>query len=144
MTPDAARSSDDDGFRWFADEDTIGVGKVLEQAKLNVVYPGHPACPWIPEGTPDLVWIPQVAQAGWPILSHDKAQLRTRSEIAALRQHDAVAFFIVQGNLSSWEQVRLVARHWDTIKARAAAAINAPNRRPRRLFRVTRKGVQPV
>lgn len=145
MTPDPDRPSDDDGaIRWFADEDTTGLGMVLEQANLNVIYPGHPACPGIPEGTPDEVWIPQVAAAGWPIFSHDKTMLRTRPEIGARRQHGAVAFFVVHGSLSLWEQVRLVAQRWDTIKANAASALNAPRRRTRRLFRVTPHGVQPV
>lgn len=68
---------------YFADENTLGLGKLLERSgRDDVLYPGHPALPEVPLGTDDLEWLPIVGAQKFVVLSRDR---RIRSRPAELR-----------------------------------------------------------
>lgn len=58
------------GARYFADENALGLAKVLIRAgRTDVVHPGHPALPDVPLGTLDLDWM-------WVGLGHESVWVR--------------------------------------------------------------------
>ena len=69
-------------IRFYIDADLLGVAKILAGVRSDVTYPGDPGgrgpdgferppCP-VQAGDKDVDWIPQVAQAGWIIISRDR------------------------------------------------------------------------
>ncbi|MFC6705619.1 hypothetical protein [Flexivirga alba] len=63
---------------YFADENTLGLGKLLQRSgRVDVRYPGHEDLPEIPLGTADLDWMPVVARLDFVVLTRDK-HIRTR------------------------------------------------------------------
>lgn len=50
------------------------------------------------EGADDVVWIPEVAQRGWVILSKDTAMGRRGLEVAALTSSSAAAFLLTRAS----------------------------------------------
>jgi hypothetical protein len=65
--------------RFYIDADLLGVAKILAEVRSDVTYPGDPGgrgpdgferqpCP-VQAGDKDVEWIPQVARAGWVIIS---------------------------------------------------------------------------
>ncbi|MGH3840143.1 MAG: hypothetical protein ACRDS0_01635 [Pseudonocardiaceae bacterium] len=44
------------------DESALGLGKLLTNARSDVIYAGHPDLPEIPLGTIDIGWMPIVAE----------------------------------------------------------------------------------
>jgi len=66
---------------------------------------------------PDVEWIPKVTAAGMAILTRDRAMLTRRSEVAAIVKAGAQMFTIAPPtNLSTWEQLQIVTRHWDAME----------------------------
>ena len=128
------------GRRWFFDENLEALANALEAVGLNVVCPGHPACPDISRGTSDEHWIPIVARARWPILTHDERIRSDPAPASALRLHGATVFFLTGGHWTSWDKLRLIARHWDRIERAASSA----DRDGPRLHKITPNGVKPV
>lgn len=128
------------GRRWYLDENLEAVAKAMEAVGLNVVWPGHPACPDITKGASDEHWIPIVASATWPIITQDEAILRNPDERRLLRQYKATTFFLAGGHWASWDNLRLIASHWDRIEQ---AANSADSGGPR-LHRVTLSDVMPI
>ena len=112
----------------------------MEAVGLNVVWPGHPACPDIFKGAPDEHWVPIVASATWPVITQDKSILRNPPQKRLLRQYKATMFFLTGGNRASWDKLRLIAHHWDLIEQAANAADNGGPR----LHRITPNGVRPI
>lgn len=51
-----------DRLRFYCDESVLVLGKALERARDDVVYPGHPLVPSLPTGTLDPEWMPRVAE----------------------------------------------------------------------------------
>ena len=66
-----------------------------------------------PENTKDVVWIPQVAESGWVLVTRDK-RIRTRPlEAEALARAGLSAFFFVQKrDPDLWGWVQLLVRRW--------------------------------
>ncbi len=50
------------GLRFFVDETSLGLGKMLAIARPDVVHPGHRNLPSIPTGTLDIDWMPVVSR----------------------------------------------------------------------------------
>ena len=75
--------SERDHVRYFADENAMGLAKVLHRAhsRNDVIHPGHVLLPEVRRGSEDLMWMPIVADLGWIVLTRDK---RIRSRPAEL------------------------------------------------------------
>jgi hypothetical protein len=114
--------------RWYIDADTLGVAAVLLRARPDITFPGDtgerhiprwrlPPCPITSTDTPDVEWIPKVTAAGMAIITRDRAMLSRRREIAAIVEAGAQMFTIAPPtNLSSWQQLQIVVRHWDAME----------------------------
>jgi hypothetical protein len=96
---------------YFTDENTLGLGKLLRRSgRDDVLYPGHEGLPEVPIGTPDLEWMPVIAERDMVVLTRDRrirtrpAELRAYSELGIrsvwigakqdLGPHDQVAVFL--------------------------------------------------
>lgn len=78
-----------DPIRYLADENAIGLAKVLimEHSRTDVRHVGQAELPEIPRGTPDLQWLAWAGQRGWIVLTRDR-RIRTRpAELRAFREH---------------------------------------------------------
>lgn len=104
-------------IRFFVDETSLGLGKALEAAREDVVYPGHPLLPTIPPGTVDPVWIPEVANRGLVVIGRDK-HIRTRpGEIEVLRASGLRVFRLAaKRDLSTWGYLVQLVKRWDDME----------------------------
>ena len=114
--------------RWYIDADTLGVAAVLVRARPDITFPGDtgerhtprwqlPPCAITRTDTPDVEWIPKVTAAGLAIITRDRAMLSRRHEVAAIVEAGAQMFTIAPTtNLSSWQQLQIVLRHWDAME----------------------------
>lgn len=105
------------GYRFFADENILGVGKALAMLRRDVLHPGHPALPEVPLGSPDSVWIPLVAARGLVAFSRDK-RMRTRpAERAAIAAAGLRGVWIAdKRDLSNWDLMVRLTRYWNDIE----------------------------
>ena len=70
--------------------------------------------------TPDDVWLREVGERGWIVITNDQ-RIRTRqNERQALIDYAAGCFAFGQGNRKKWDTVRILARVWDGILEIAA------------------------
>ena len=70
---------------YFTDENTLGLGKLMNRSgRQDVLYPGHEALPAVPLGTPDLQWMPVIADLRVIVITRDR---RIRSRPAELRAY---------------------------------------------------------
>jgi PIN like domain len=74
-----------------------------------------------PPGTPDETWIRHAGARGWCIVSRDVNITRRAHELAALRESDVGAFFLLPGKRSPrlCLIIQTVIRHWPEMKRRA-------------------------
>ncbi len=102
------------GLRWFVDETSMGLGKMLAIAREDVAHPGHYDLPSVPTGTIDTVWMPIVAAMDLVVISRDK-RIRTKpAELAAFRAAGLRVFWIAgKKDLSNWENLKLMVKCWD-------------------------------
>ncbi len=109
-------------LRLFVDESALGLGKVLETARRDVIHAGHPLIPEVPLGTIDPVWIPAVAARGLAVIARDK-RIRTKpGELALLRQHGLRVFWIAgKRDLSTWDALSRLVRRWADIESALAS-----------------------
>lgn len=100
--------------RWFVDETSLGLGKMLAIARADVLHPGHHLLPSVPTGTLDTVWMPIVAGMDLVVISRDK-RIRTKpAELAALRAVGLRVFWISgRRDMSNWDNLRLIVKWWD-------------------------------
>jgi hypothetical protein len=107
----------EDLLRFYVDESALGVGKALEIARTDVVYPGHRLLPEVPLGTLDPDWMPLVAQRGLVVICRDR-HIRTKpAELEAFRAHDLRAFWIAgKRDLSNWDSLVRLVRRWPDIE----------------------------
>jgi PIN like domain len=85
-----------DHVRYFADENAIGLAKVLlrSHSRDDIVHPGHTLLPEIPRGCDDLDWMPIIGRMGWIVLTRDR-RIRTRpAELLAYREHGLCSVWI--------------------------------------------------
>ncbi len=74
-------------------------------------------------GTPDETWIRHAGERGWCIVSRDVNITRKPHELAALREFEVGAFFLLPGKRSPrlCQTIQTVIRHWPELKRIAAA-----------------------
>ena len=98
---------------YFADENTLGMAKVLRQLdREDVLHPGHPSLPGVPLGTLDLDWMPVVGAAGFIVVTRDR-RIRTRpAEVDAYRSHGIRSVWIgAKRDMSPHMQAELFLDH---------------------------------
>jgi hypothetical protein len=98
---------------FFADENVLGLGKLLRRAgHIDIVYPGHDELPEVPLGTKDLDWMPIVAARGLIVLTRER-RIRSRPvELAAYREYGIRAVRIgSKQDLSPQDQFDMFLRH---------------------------------
>jgi PIN domain-containing protein len=105
------------GLRYYVDESLMGLGKTLAVARKDVAYPGHRSLPELKPGAKDPEWMPVVAAYGLVAIVREK-RLRTRpGERELVGQHGLrVVRLAPRQDMSTWEYLRLLLRHWDAIE----------------------------
>lgn len=114
------------GVRFCFDADIRGLGMLLSRIRSDVTYPGDPGgevhrrfrppCVVTDVSTPDDVWIPQVTEQGFLIVTRDR-HIRTRPrEIAAVRGYGArmVALTAAEAT-NTFNQLEVVMCRWRDI-----------------------------
>ncbi|WP_156138873.1 PIN-like domain-containing protein [Microbacterium mangrovi] len=113
---------------YFADENALGLGKLLERTgRTDVVYPGHPSLPEVPLGCPDLDWMPVVALQGLIVLTRDR-RIRTRPA--------ELEIYLAQGIRAVWlggkrdlgprDQLALFIKHEERLQRQAVKLGGGP------------------
>lgn len=110
-------------IRFYLEADLLGVAKVLADLRTDVTYPGDPGgrgsdgferppCPIRP-GDKDIDWIPQVARAGWVIITRDRHIQHRPAERAALVDAGARMFRLdARHGLNKWHQLEIIVSQW--------------------------------
>ena len=114
------------GVRFYFDADIRGLGILLSGIRPDVTYPGDPGGevhkrirpPSVVKdvATPDDIWIPQVTEEGWLIVTRDR-HIRSRTrEIAAVRMYGArmVALTSTEAT-NTFRQLEVVMCRWRDI-----------------------------
>jgi len=101
------------GAVYFTDENTLGLGKLLcRSGRQDVLYPGHENLPEVPIGTPDLEWMPVIAQRDLIVVTRDR---RIRTRPAELRAYSELGIRSVwigaKQDLGPHDQVDLFLQH---------------------------------
>lgn len=103
----------------------VPVGIAMAAARDDIVYPEQlprKRKRWavggcgISRSTLDPNWLPTVAQMGWTIITRDRHIQSRPAEIRAVYKYGAkMVVLTTAGNLTRWEQLRIIARQWDKI-----------------------------
>jgi hypothetical protein len=113
--------------RFYIDADVLGLAKVLVTLRPDVTYPGdpggvvhrreRPACVITDRGTPDTVWIPEVALHGWLIVTRDRRIQERTAEINAVHANGArmVALSSAEAK-TTWAQLEVFMSQWRAIE----------------------------
>lgn len=104
--------------RFFVDENTLALGRVIAQLRDDVAVIGEPPIDHLlRRGMDDVDWIPVVGERGWVVVTIDH-HLRTRPHEAMLAVHHGLKCVNLRGagNLRRWDQLVRLARHWDAIE----------------------------
>lgn len=134
--------------RFYFDADVLGVAKVVAALRYDVTYPGdpgaminkrlRPACPVTAPTIKDELWIPEVAQRGWLIITRDRHIQDHPAEIAAVRDHGAKMVALSAADARSvWNQLEVVMANWRRFEDLASEA--GPF-----IWRATRSGLGKV
>ena len=111
MTPDPQ------ALRFYVDESALGLGKTLAAARTDTIHVGHPLIPECPLGIHDVDWIPEVARRDLVVLARDKRIRSKPVELQALHDAGLRVFWIAgKRDLSTWDWLKRLVRHWDTIE----------------------------
>jgi hypothetical protein len=117
--------------RCYCDADVLGVAKVVAGLRYDVTYPGdqgitinkrvRPPCPVTTPAVKDEVWIPEVANRGWLIITRDRHIQDHPAEIAAVRDHGAKMVALSAPDAGSiWNQLEVVMANWRRFEDLAA------------------------
>jgi hypothetical protein len=118
----------------------LGVGKALYRLRADVTYPGAPGCSITTPDADDEDWLPIIAAERWVVLMRDKRIRRRPGEKSKFVEHGVVAFvFTGAGNMTKWNLMRLLVRHWDRIEELADMPEPGP-----RMYRVVHSGVEQI
>jgi hypothetical protein len=105
------------GERFFVDENVIGLGRALANARDDVLHPGHPNLPAVPLRTSDPDWLPVIADLGLVVLTRDKAIRRKAGERELWLGHGLrVVALTGSKTMSTWEMLELVVRQWTRLE----------------------------
>ncbi len=113
--------------RFYLDADVLGLAKVLVSLRPDVTYPGdpggvvhrreRPACMIKDCGTPDTMWIPEVARCGWLIVTRDSRIQERAAEIDAVRAHGARMIVLPSAEAgTTWAQLEVFMSQWRAIE----------------------------
>ncbi|HEY3005514.1 MAG TPA: hypothetical protein VGJ44_24420 [Kribbellaceae bacterium] len=104
----------------MVDANMLDIGRAMASVRSDVVYPGHPSIPDIARDALDDMWIPIAGRLGLVVLSRDKRLRYKPVERRALVAHAVrVVNLTSSNNLSSWDRLTLITRHWQRIEMRA-------------------------
>lgn len=107
-----------DAVRFFVDENTLALGKVIAELRDDTAVIGLPPVDHLlRKGMDDVEWIPIVASRGWVTITNDQ-HLRTRPNEARLAQQHGLKCVNLRGagNLSRWSQLVRLVSHWGAIE----------------------------
>jgi len=104
-------------LRFYVDESALGLGKTLAMARKDTVHARHPLIRECPTSSLDTVWMPSVARRELIVVCRDK-HIRSRPvERLAYRDNGLRVFFIGgKKDLSTWEWLGRLVKHWDRIE----------------------------
>lgn len=122
-----SRSSKPATVHFYSDADVLGLAKVLVTLRPDVTYPGDPgvvvhrrersACVITDRGTPDTVWIPEVARRGLLIVTRDNRIQERTAEIDAVRAHGARVIALSSPDArTTWAQLEVFMSQWRAIE----------------------------
>jgi hypothetical protein len=118
-------------IRWYVDADTLGLAHILVQVRRDVTYPGDDGkrrnprwntdpCPVTNTEVEDEIWIPQVARAGWAIITRDRHIRERFTEQAAVVAARARMFAITsREQLDKWGILEVVVSQWRAMERAA-------------------------
>lgn len=113
--------------RYYFDADILGLAHVVAALRPDATYPGDPGtvinrrqrppCPIAAPQTVDSVWIPEVAQRGWLIITRDRHILDHTAEIQAVVDNGAklVALSGKEAK-STWPQLEVLMTQWRRVE----------------------------
>ena len=107
-----------DDVQFFVDENTLALGRVIAALRNDIAVIGEaPIDHLLRRGMDDVEWIPIVAGHGWVVITIDH-HLRTRPHEARLAARYGLKCVNLRGagNLSRWDQLVRLARHWDALE----------------------------
>lgn len=106
-------------IRFYVDEDILGVGYALMWLRHDAVACGiEPVARELPRGVLDIDWIPKVAAHGWVAITKNH-KIRTNpveAQVAADAKARIVGLAGSSGNMSSWQMMTVLVRHWTAIE----------------------------
>jgi hypothetical protein len=117
--------------RFYFDADVLGLAHVVAALREDATYPGDPGalihkrhrppCLITNTNTTDEVWIPQVARAGWVVITRDQNIKSRPAELQAVVDNAAKVFSITTDEvLGKWGQLEILMRCWREIERHAA------------------------
>lgn len=104
-------------LRFYVDESALGIGRTLAAARKDTIHAGHPLIPECPLSSLDTEWIPAVARRDLIVIGRDK-HIRTRPQELRYLRDAGLRVFHIGGkkDLSTWEWLVRLVRHWDVIE----------------------------
>ena len=110
-------TADPEQLRFYVDESALGIGKTLAAARRDTVHVGHPLIPECPLGAADIEWMPNVAARRLVVIGRDK-RIRSRPQELRYLKEAGLRVFEIGGkrDLSTWDWLTRLVRHWDTIE----------------------------
>ncbi len=120
------RASRRTGSRFYVDADLLGLAHTLAALRSDVTFPGdpgaeiskrvRPSCLVISPHVSDEQWISVAGNAGWVIITRDRAIQDRPGEIAAVRLARAKMVNLTADTAgTTWGQLEVVMRHWRMI-----------------------------
>lgn len=116
-------------IRFYVDEDILGVGYALMWARPDAVTCGiEPVAVELPRGVLDIDWIPRVATHGWVTITknHKIRSNPVEARVAVEAEARIVGFAGRSGNMTSWQMITTLARHWTAIENQIASDPQGP------------------
>lgn len=105
-------------MRFVVDENTLAVGKVMQQLRDDVAYVGDPLISdLIPCRSLDKHWIPVAAAHGWVAITNDH-HMRTRHYEASLALEHGLMIVNIKGvgHRTAWDQLVRLTKHWQSVE----------------------------
>ena len=110
-------TADRDSVRFYVDESALGLGKTLEAARRDTIFPGHKLIPECPLGILDPDWIPKVAARDLIVIARDRHIRSKPQELRRFKEAGLRVFWIAGKNdLSTWRWLTRLVRHWESIE----------------------------
>jgi hypothetical protein len=115
-------AADPAALRFYVDESALGLGKSLAWARKDTIHAGHPLIPERPLGTLDTDCIPAVAARDLIVIGRDR-RIRTKPQELTLFRDAGLRVFWIGGkrDMSTWDWLSRLVRHWDSIEREIAA-----------------------